>query len=57
MIVLKTEKEIVAIRKSSRIVAKVLADLRNMIEPGVTTKDLDAFAEKKSQRDGRDSGF
>ncbi len=48
MIVLKSEKEIVAIRKSCRIVAQVLADLRNMIEPGVSTKELDAFAEKKA---------
>jgi len=57
MIVLKTEKEIVAIRKSSRIVAKVLADLRNMIEPGVTTKDLDAFAEKKAREMGAIPAF
>jgi methionyl aminopeptidase len=49
MIVLKSEEEILAIRKSSRIVAQVLADLRNKIEPGITTKDLDAFAEKKAR--------
>jgi methionyl aminopeptidase len=48
MIVLKSEKEIVSIRKSCRIVAQVLADLRNMIEPGITTMELDAFAEKKA---------
>ena len=57
MIVLKSEKEIVAIRKSSRIVAQILADLRSMIEPGVTTKDLDAFAEKKAREMGAIPAF
>jgi methionyl aminopeptidase len=52
MIVLKSEKEIVAIRKSCRIVAQVLAELRNMLEPGIATKDLDAFAEKKAREMG-----
>ncbi len=57
MIVLKSEKEIVSIRKSSRIVAQVLADLRNMVEPGITTKDLDAFAEKKAREMGAIPAF
>ncbi len=57
MIVLKSEKEIVSIRKSSRIVAQVLADLRKMAEPGITTKDLDAFAEKKAREMGAIPAF
>ena len=57
MIVLKSEKEIVFIRKSSRIVAQVLADLRNMVDPGITTKDLDAFAEKKAREMGAIPAF
>ena len=57
MIVLKSDKEIEAIRKSSRIVAKVLADLRNMVEPGMTTKDLDIFAEKKAREMGAIPAF
>jgi methionyl aminopeptidase len=48
MIVFKSEKEIASIQKSSQIVAQVLADLRKMIEPGIMTKDLDAFAEKRA---------
>lgn len=48
MIVFKSEKEMDAIRTSSQIVAQVLADMRGLIEPGVTTKDLDAFAEKRA---------
>jgi methionyl aminopeptidase len=57
MIVLKSEKEIAAIRESCRIVAQVLADLRSMIEPGITTKDLDAFAEKKARGMGATPAF
>lgn len=57
MIVFKSENEIDAIRKSSRIVAQVLADLRNMIEPGMTTKELDAFAEKKAREMGAVPAF
>ena len=57
MIVLKSEKEIGAIRKSCRIVAHTLVDLRNIIEPGVTTKDLDEFAEKKAREMGAVPAF
>jgi methionyl aminopeptidase len=57
MIVFKSEKEIDAIRKSSRIVAQVLADLRRMIEPGITTKDLDAIAEKRAREMGAVPAF
>jgi len=39
------EEEIGAIRKSNRIVAKILAELRRMIAPGVQTKELDEYAE------------
>ncbi len=49
MIVLKSHEEIAAIRKSSQIVAQILADLQQMIEPGVRTIDLDNFAEKKAR--------
>ena len=57
MIVLKSEKEIEAMRESSRIVAQVLADLRPMVEPGITTKDLDAFAERKAREMGAVPAF
>lgn len=57
MIVLKSEKEIVAIRKSCRIVAQVLSDLRSLIEPGIRTVDLDAFAEKRAREMGGTPAF
>lgn len=39
------EEEISTIRKSNQIVAKILAELRKMIIPGVQTKKLDEYAE------------
>ncbi len=57
MIILKSEEEIQAIRKSSIIVAKVLADLEKMIEPGISTKELDAFAEKRAKEMGAIPAF
>ena len=57
MIVFKSEKEVAAIQKSSRIVAQVLADLRGMIELGIMTKDLDAFAEERAKEMGAIPAF
>lgn len=57
MIVLKSEEEIAAMRKSGRIVAQILADLRQMIEPGVRTIELDVYAEKKTRKMGAVPAF
>jgi methionyl aminopeptidase len=38
-------EEISAIRKSNQIVAKILAELRKIVAPGVQTKELDEYAE------------
>lgn len=57
MIILKSEEEMQAIRKSSLIVGKVLADLERMVEPGISTKELDAFAEKKAKEMGAIPAF
>jgi methionyl aminopeptidase len=57
MIVLKSQEEITAIRKSGQIVAEILADLRHLIEPGVRTIDLDAYAEKKTRERGAVPAF
>lgn len=46
MIVLKSKEEIEKIRKASRIVAEVLAKLKEMVQPGVTTEELDRVAEE-----------
>ena len=44
---IKTEREIKLMRNSSRIVATVLREINDLISPGMSTKDLDNFAEKR----------
>jgi methionyl aminopeptidase len=43
---LKSSEEIEKMSRASRIVAEVLAALRHQIKPGMTTEELDRFAEK-----------
>ena len=46
MIVLKTGRELAIMREACRISAGALQTVGNAIEPGVTTSELDALAEK-----------
>ncbi len=46
MIYLKSDEEIELLRESNQIVAKTLAELAKIIEPGVTTLQLDKRAEE-----------
>ncbi|TET72513.1 MAG: type I methionyl aminopeptidase [Candidatus Aminicenantes bacterium] len=57
MIIYKNEDEIRAIRRSNQIVAKVLDELRTMIKPGVQTKKLDEYAEKRAREMGAVPAF
>ncbi|GIR12812.1 MAG: hypothetical protein CM15mP23_13870 [Cryomorphaceae bacterium] len=45
MIFYKTEEEIELIRESSLLVAKTHAEMAKLIQPGVTTLELDKVAE------------
>ena len=45
MIVLKRAEEIQRMREAGRVVAQLLAELEGRIRPGVTTAELDRFAE------------
>ena len=45
MIYYKTEEEIELIRESSLLVAKTHAEMAKLIQPGVTTLELDKIAE------------
>jgi len=49
MIICKSREEIHAIKLSNQIVAKILAELKKMIKPGVQTKKLDEYAEMRSK--------
>lgn len=46
MIFLKTNDEIELLRESNILVGKTLAELAKLIQPGVTTKELDSVAEE-----------
>jgi methionyl aminopeptidase len=52
MIRLRTKAEIEKIRRAGSIVAEVLRDLREMIAPGITTRELDRYAESKIRSRG-----
>lgn len=47
MIILKTDNELNIMREANRIVAVVLSELKDMIRPGVSTYELDKFAEER----------
>ncbi|MBZ0160420.1 type I methionyl aminopeptidase [Candidatus Methylomirabilis sp.] len=57
MMILKSPWEIDLMRKSSRIVAETLEKLVRLIEPGVTTLELDRFAETYISRRGGKPAF
>lgn len=57
MIIYKSSEEISKIRRSNQIVGKVLSELRKMIQPGITTKELDEYAEKRALEEGARPAF
>lgn len=46
MIIIKTKKEIDIMREAGRIIAVVLTDISDLIKPGITTYELDQWAER-----------
>ncbi len=44
---IKSPREIDIMRQSGKIVATVLKEISEMVQPGMTTADLDAYAEKR----------
>jgi len=44
---IKSSREIEIMRKSSKIVATVLSEIRDLVKPGMSTMDLDSYAEKR----------
>lgn len=57
MIFLKTEEEIELMRISNLLVGKTLAEVAKLIEPGVTTKQLDKVAEEFIRDHGAEPTF
>tara|TARA_Y100001968_G_scaffold333937_1_gene401419 strand:- start:12194 stop:13033 length:840 start_codon:yes stop_codon:yes gene_type:complete len=54
---IKSDREVKIMRKSSQIVAKVLKEINLMVEPGMTTGDLDKYAERRIKEMGAAPSF
>ncbi|MEC4891608.1 MAG: type I methionyl aminopeptidase [Oscillatoria sp. PMC 1051.18] len=54
---IKSDREIEIMRQSGKIVATVLKEISEMVEPGMTTADLDAYAEKRIREMGATPSF
>lgn len=52
MIILKSAREIALMREAGRIVAQVHEELRKAVRPGITTRELDALAERLIRQAG-----
>jgi len=57
LIVIKTEEEIKKMAEACRIVAEVLEGMKKVVTPGVTTKQLDEFAESYIVSKGAQPAF
>jgi len=54
---IKSSREIEIMRKSSKIVATVLSEIRDLVKPGMSTLDLDKYAEKRIRDHGAEPSF
>ena len=57
MIVLKSEREIEVMRRANVIVAEILARLKEVVAPGITTLDLDSMAEELTYKKNAKPAF
>lgn len=56
-VLLKTAKEIEEMKEANRIVAEILEGLKGMVKPGITTEELDGFAEDRLRERKAKSAF
>lgn len=54
---IKSQREIEVMREAAKIVATVLKEISQMVQPGMTTADLDAHAEKRIREMGATPSF
>tara|TARA_Y100001970_G_scaffold200773_1_gene244227 strand:+ start:925 stop:1764 length:840 start_codon:yes stop_codon:yes gene_type:complete len=54
---IKSSREINLMKKSSRVVATVLREVQDFVKPGISTKDIDDFAEKRIRELGAVPSF
>lgn len=57
MIILKTDEEIAALREGGKLLSAIMREVAAAVEPGVSTRDLDALAEKRMLEVGGKPSF
>ena len=57
MIICRSKVEIDKLRRVNQLVGRILAELRGMAQPGVTTQEIDAFAEAQVLAAGAEPAF
>ena len=57
MVILKSQHEIEIMRKANLIVAEVLQELKSLVTPGISTKEIDRFAEDYVKKKGVKAAF
>jgi methionyl aminopeptidase len=57
VIILKSERDLEAMRPACAVASSVLNDVAAFIQPGVTTRDVDNFAESRIKHHGAKSAF
>jgi methionyl aminopeptidase len=57
VIVCRSQSEIDKLRRVNQLVARILAELRQLVAPGVTTQDIDVLAEKRVREAGAEPAF
>jgi len=57
VIVCRSQSEIEKLRRVNQLVGRILAELRQMVAPGVTTEQIDRLAEKRVREAGAEPAF
>jgi methionyl aminopeptidase len=57
VITCRSRSEIDKLRRVNQLVGRILAELRRLVAPGVTTRDLDAAAERQVREAGAEPAF
>jgi methionyl aminopeptidase len=57
MIIYKSEAELEVMRQGGRLVAQILDELEPLVRPGIRTRDLDLYAEKRTRELGAVPAF
>ena len=57
MIICKSASEIEIMKEAGQIVAKVLLKIEDILEPGITTAEIDRIAEKEIRASGAIPAF